>query len=125
VTAWKKKHNPAKLASWKVDVSAGAVAAGAGICDDPPPSNHRRECAFMGSMSIWHWLVVLVVLLLLFGGRGKIPNLMGDFAKGIKAFKSGLKEPEEASAPPAAPAQPRAIEGEAKPVESRDAAAKH
>ena len=40
----------------------------------------------MGSLSIWHWLIVLVVVLILFGGRGKIPELMGDFAKGIKNF---------------------------------------
>ena len=45
----------------------------------------------MGTFSIWHWLIVLVVVLLLFG-RGKIPTLMGDVAKGIKAFKSGMKE---------------------------------
>ena len=45
----------------------------------------------MGSFSIWHWVVVLVVVLLLFG-KGKIPALMGDLAKGINAFKSGLKE---------------------------------
>ena len=41
----------------------------------------------MGSLSIWHWIIVLAVGLLLFGGRGKISDLMGDFAKGIKAFK--------------------------------------
>src|SRR5438034_2484429 len=44
----------------------------------------------MGSMSIWHWILVLGVALLLFGGRGKISELMGDFAKGIKSFKKGL-----------------------------------
>lgn len=49
----------------------------------------------MGSMSIWHWLVVLAVGLLLFGGRGKLTNVMGDFAKGIKAFKAGMKEEED------------------------------
>jgi sec-independent protein translocase protein TatA len=61
----------------------------------------------MGSMSWGHWLIVLAVVLLLFGA-GKIPRLMGDFAKGIKAFKAGMKEGEtdEASAKPAdAPAQ--------------------
>ena len=47
----------------------------------------------MGSFSIWHWLIVLVVVLLLFG-RGKIPELMGDMAKGIKSFRKGLKEGE-------------------------------
>ncbi|MCM2293657.1 twin-arginine translocase TatA/TatE family subunit [Allorhizobium sp. BGMRC 0089] len=49
----------------------------------------------MGSLSIWHWLIVLVVVLLFFGGRGKIPELMGDFAKGIKSFKKGMADDEE------------------------------
>ncbi|MBL8697449.1 MAG: twin-arginine translocase TatA/TatE family subunit [Alphaproteobacteria bacterium] len=54
----------------------------------------------MGSMSIWHWLIVLVVVLLLFGA-GKIPKLMGDMAKGVTAFKKGLKDGEEDGAKPA------------------------
>lgn len=45
----------------------------------------------MGSMSIWHWIVVIAVVLLLFG-RGKISDLMGDVAQGIKAFKKGMSE---------------------------------
>ena len=45
----------------------------------------------MGSFSIWHWLIVLAVVLLLFG-RGKIPELMGDVAKGIKNFKKGMND---------------------------------
>jgi sec-independent protein translocase protein TatA len=49
----------------------------------------------MGSFSIWHWLIVLVVVLLLFG-RGKIPELMGDMAKGIKSFKKGMTDDEAA-----------------------------
>jgi sec-independent protein translocase protein TatA len=49
----------------------------------------------MGSFSIWHWLIVLVVVLLLFG-RGKIPELMGDMAKGIKSFKKGMSDDEAA-----------------------------
>jgi sec-independent protein translocase protein TatA len=49
----------------------------------------------MGSMSIWHWIIVLAVGLLLFGGRGKISELMGDMAKGIKAFKKGMTEDEK------------------------------
>ena len=49
----------------------------------------------MGSLSIWHWIIVLAVGLLLFGGRGKISELMGDFAKGIKAFKKGMSEDEK------------------------------
>ena len=48
----------------------------------------------MGSFSIWHWLIVLVVVLLLFG-RGKIPELMGDLAKGIKSFKKGMSDEDE------------------------------
>jgi sec-independent protein translocase protein TatA len=46
----------------------------------------------LGLNSIWHWLIVLVIVLVLFGGRGKIAQVMGDFAKGINAFKKGLKE---------------------------------
>jgi sec-independent protein translocase protein TatA len=51
----------------------------------------------MGSLIIWHWLIVGAVLLLVFGGRGKISEMMGDVAKGIKAFKKGMTE-EEANA---------------------------
>ena len=46
----------------------------------------------MGAFSIWHWLIVLVVVLVLFGGGGKLSKLMGDAGSGIKAFKKGLKE---------------------------------
>lgn len=64
----------------------------------------------MGTFSIWHWLVVLLVVLLLFGS-GKISNLMGDLANGIKSFKKNIKDEEKPadasmtadSAPPAAP----------------------
>ncbi len=48
----------------------------------------------MGTFSIWHWLVVLVVVLVLFGGGGKISRLMGDFGKGLKSFKRNIKEEE-------------------------------
>jgi sec-independent protein translocase protein TatA len=56
----------------------------------------------MGSMSLMHWLVVLAIVLVLFGA-GKLPRVMADFAQGIKAFKSGMKEEDEAAAaaPPA------------------------
>ena len=54
----------------------------------------------MGTFSIWHWLVVLAVVLVLFGGGGKISRLMGDFGKGLKNFKSGLKEGEGAGDAP-------------------------
>jgi len=48
----------------------------------------------MGAFSIWHWLIVLVVVLVLFGGKGKISALMGDFGKGLKSFKKGMKDEE-------------------------------
>jgi sec-independent protein translocase protein TatA len=48
----------------------------------------------MGSFSIWHWLIVLLLIMVLFG-RGKISELMGDVAKGIKTFKRGMAEDEE------------------------------
>lgn len=57
----------------------------------------------MGSLGPMHWLIVAVVVLLLFGGRGKLSGLMGDAAKGIRAFRDGLKGDEPASTP-AAPA---------------------
>ena len=50
----------------------------------------------MGSFSIWHWLIVLMVVLLLFGS-GKVSHLMGDFAKGIKSFKKNMAEDTDAS----------------------------
>ena len=46
---------------------------------------------FGGSFSILHWIVVLAVVLLLFGGRGKVSAIMGDFGKGLRNFKTGLK----------------------------------
>jgi len=49
----------------------------------------------MGSLSIWHWIVVIGVVLLLFG-RGKISDLMGDVAQGIKAFKKGMQDDDKA-----------------------------
>lgn len=48
----------------------------------------------MGSFSVWHWLIVLVIVLVLFG-RGKIPELMGDVAKGIKSFKKGMADEDQ------------------------------
>lgn len=68
----------------------------------------------MGSLSIWHWLIVLAVVLLLFGGRGKIPELMGDFAKGIKSFKKGLADDDEPAD------KPKAEEKAAAPAEKTD-----
>ena len=50
----------------------------------------------MGGLSIWHWMIVLVVVLLLFG-TGKVSTLMGDFAKGIKAFKKNMADDSDVS----------------------------
>jgi sec-independent protein translocase protein TatA len=48
----------------------------------------------MGGLSPFHWMLIIAVALLVFGGRGKLSGLMGDAAKGIKAFKEGLKDDE-------------------------------
>jgi sec-independent protein translocase protein TatA len=65
----------------------------------------------MGSFSIWHWIIVIAVVLLLFG-RGKISELMGDVAQGIKAFKKGMSEDEVAKTEPA-PGEPKTIDHQA------------
>lgn len=52
----------------------------------------------MGGLSIWHWLIVLAVVLLLFGGSGKVSTLMGDFAKGMKSFKKNMADDESMEA---------------------------
>ncbi|SDD66032.1 twin-arginine translocase TatA/TatE family subunit [Rhodospira trueperi] len=61
----------------------------------------------MGTFSIWHWIIVLLVVLLLFGA-GKIPRLMGDVAKGVKAFKKGLADDDDSDGS----GESRKIEGE-------------
>jgi sec-independent protein translocase protein TatA len=68
----------------------------------------------MGSLSIWHWLVVIVVVLLLFG-RGKISELMGDMAQGIKAFKKGMADDSEAKAEPSK-SDPKTIDHQPAPA---------
>ncbi len=83
----------------------------------------------MGTFSIWHWIIVLAVILLLFGGRGKIPNLMRDMGQGINAFKRGLKEEDKdkVKADDAAAEPKKAIETEPEAasatVEEKDTAA--
>ncbi|MAI47065.1 MAG: twin-arginine translocase TatA/TatE family subunit [Hyphomicrobiaceae bacterium TMED74] len=67
----------------------------------------------MGTFSIWHWLIVLAIVILLFG-RGRIPELMGDVAKGIKNFKKGMSDDTKTDT-----AENKAIEESAeKPVEN-------
>jgi sec-independent protein translocase protein TatA len=69
----------------------------------------------MGSFSLMHWLVVIVVALILFGGKGRLTNVMGDLASGIKSFRKGLSDEDKQSADGSAsekpaPEKPRAIE---------------
>jgi len=49
----------------------------------------------MGAFSIWHWIIVLIVVLILFGGKGKLSSIMGDFGKGLKNFKDQIKSNKE------------------------------
>jgi sec-independent protein translocase protein TatA len=71
----------------------------------------------MGEFSIWHWLVLIVIVMLLFG-RGKISDLMGDVAGGIKAFKKGMAADDEPAKEPARPEAAKAT----KAVEHRESA---
>ncbi|HYG85108.1 MAG TPA: twin-arginine translocase TatA/TatE family subunit [Azospirillum sp.] len=80
----------------------------------------------MGFSSIWHWIIVLLIVLLLFGA-GKLPKVMGDLAKGIKSFKAGLKDEDEeqpqttpAAAPTPLPNQPAAATSAAQAAPAAD-----
>ncbi len=75
----------------------------------------------MGGLSIWHWLIVGAVVLLVFGGKGKISEVMGDVAKGVKAFKKGLAEDDERPAvPPSGDPPVRTIDHPADPAKIPD-----
>jgi sec-independent protein translocase protein TatA len=80
----------------------------------------------MGSFSLMHWMVVLAIILILFGA-GKLPRVMGDFAKGIKAFKAGMREEEDPEAAPVPPqvSPPVAAASTAAPVGSADRSHDH
>ena len=73
----------------------------------------------MGSFSLMHWIVVLAIIVILFGA-GKLPRMMGDFARGIKTFKEGMKEEDEpeAAASPAHLLPPGTAAGSVVPVVS-------
>jgi sec-independent protein translocase protein TatA len=73
----------------------------------------------MGSLSIWHWILVIVVVLLLFG-RGKISDLMGDVAQGIKAFKKGMSEDDKT----AEKSDPKAIDNASQQASRTDVGSK-
>jgi len=60
----------------------------------------------MGGFSLWHWLIVGIIILLLFG-RGRFSGMMGDVAQGLKSFKKGMSEDEDTAAAP-----PRRLEGD-------------
>lgn len=81
----------------------------------------------MGTFSIWHWIVVLLIVLVLFGGRGKVSALMGDFGKGLKSFKKSMKEDDEDAKAEAE--APKAIQSEsntaADPAADKDSVAKN
>ena len=68
----------------------------------------------MGTFSWVHWLLVAIVVLVLFGGRGKISSLMGDFAQGIKAFKKGMAEDDTAQVE--TPSEPKTIDAKGDPL---------
>ena len=66
----------------------------------------------MGGLSIWHWIIVGAVVLIVFGGKGKISDIMGDVAKGIKSFKKGMAEDEsdpKVAAPASLPVESRGV----------------
>lgn len=73
----------------------------------------------MGSMSIWHWLIVLVVIMLVFG-TGKLKNMGSDLGKAIKGFKEGVKGEEEKAAAPAAQPPQHLADKSTIDVESRE-----
>ena len=70
---------------------------------------------FGGTFSILHWIVVLAVVLLLFGGRGKVSAIMGDFGKGLRNFKTGLKGQEEEAEAEAIDEKPKIVAKKATP----------
>ena len=71
----------------------------------------------MGTFSVWHWFIVLVVVLVLFGGGGKIPKLMRDMGQGVNAFKKGLKEEDKGTAKAEATSEPKKV-AESEPAET-------
>jgi sec-independent protein translocase protein TatA len=66
----------------------------------------------MGGLSLWHWLVVIIIVLLLFG-KGRISDMMGDLGKGLKSFKQGMADEDK----PAPPAEPRQLPRDQQPID--------
>ena len=67
----------------------------------------------MGGLSLWHWLIVVIIVLLLFG-KGRISDMMGDLGKGLKSFKQGMADEDEK---PSRPAEPRQLPREQQPID--------
>ena len=66
----------------------------------------------MGGLSLWHWLVVIIIVLLLFG-KGRISDMMGDLGKGLKSFKQGMADEDDK----ARPAEPRQLPRDQQPID--------
>lgn len=77
----------------------------------------------MGTFSIWHWLIVLAVVLILFGGGGKLSRLMGDFGKGLKSFKKGVKEDGEVTNESPKTISPASVDADVVSTAEKDQAA--
>ena len=67
----------------------------------------------MGTFSIWHWLIVLIVVLILFGGKGKISQIMGDVGNGLRAFKKSLRDDDKSDD---VMAEPKALRANSDPI---------
>lgn len=79
----------------------------------------------MGFNSIWHWLIVLAIVLILFGGGGKLSKMMGDLGRGIKNFKKGVStdegQPDATATPPQPSISANASSSSEQPVRKDDA----
>lgn len=73
----------------------------------------------MGSFSIWHWLIVLVIVMLIFGTK-KLRNIGQDLGGAVKGFKDGMKEGEQASAQPAQNQSSQQLDGKTIDVEAKE-----
>ena len=71
----------------------------------------------MGGLSLWHWLVVIILVMLLFG-KGRISDMMGDLGKGLKSFKQGMADEDDKASRPADPRpEPRQLPREQQPID--------
>ncbi|GAA4325022.1 Sec-independent protein translocase subunit TatA [Pigmentiphaga soli] len=73
----------------------------------------------MGSLSIWHWLIVLVIVVLIFGTK-KLKNLGQDLGGAVKGFKEGMREGGDEAAGTSAPADPKRVSADTIDVEAKE-----